>query len=158
MDRNRDRQTDTGTQRYTDRNKDRQTSRNRDRQKQGQRETRVVRGSVLVSPQACLGEDVGRRLRRQTPVSAATHLQAPTCSGPLGAESGFTISRREEKARTPPQASSDSPLCREGSLRLSGLHLWVQFRSSYHLWEGRAAGMPSDSHQLPGAGKPDASH
>ena len=52
---------------------------------------------------------MGRRLSRQTPVSVATRLQAPTCSGPLGAESGFTISRREEKARTPLQASKPVP-------------------------------------------------
>lgn len=77
--RQRDRQTQGQTDRHRDtkihRNKDRQTSRNRGRGRHG-----VVRGSVLVWPQACLGEDVGHRLRRQTPVSAATRLQAHPCA------------------------------------------------------------------------------
>ena len=113
----RDRQRETGTDRNRDRQKQGQRDRNRDREKQGQRD-RQTQGQTDKQKQrdkrkqgqretrggqgqhAGLTPSLFRRECRTKTQEADTCLQAPMCSGPLVAESGFTISRREEEAST----------------------------------------------------------
>ena len=154
-----DRETDRQKQGQTDRQKQRET----DRQKQGQRETRGGQGQCAGLTPSLFRGGCGTQTQQADTCLCSHPPPGPHVLRSPGSWEWIYHLKKGGEGKNPTSGqqtspSSDSPLCREGSLRSSGLHLWVQFRSSYHLWEGRAAGMPSNGHQLPGAGKPDASH